>query len=239
MAANLSLFVFVRPGVVGLRNPAERAEKGKASLYCHLLLGKTLHPGGSDPLFTDDEYLFDAGVFRDISLQKQLDLDRSGEFTSGGGGIGRNVSAFLVAMGGHKASINEDIDSAVAPVLSAVQTAYVPQSAAAVIGRLRNELSPRCSSAIIDEHIIGLILRYRCIGGFSSNQHASIQGQWGETFGKMIECFASPLNHVFSDYYSVFEDDNVLFCSLVYFSVYTCDFVDVLQRKFSTHTTLH
>lgn len=209
VAANLSLLVFVKPGVVGLRNPVERAEKGKASLYCHLLLGKTLHPGGSDPLFTDDEYLFDAGVFRDISLQKQLDLDRSGEFTSGGGGIGRNVSAFLVAMGGHKASINEDIDSAAAPLLSAVQTAYVPESAVAVIDRLRHELSSRYTLVIIDELIIGLILRYRCIGGFSSNQHASIQSQWGEAFGKMIECFASPLNHVFSDYYSVFEEDGV------------------------------
>jgi hypothetical protein len=209
MATNLSQYVFDRGGRVVGRNPHENVDKGRASLYCHLLLGKTLYPGGSDPLFTDDEYLFDAGVFRDISLQKQLDLDRGGEFTSGVGGIGRNVSAFLAEMRGRKASINVDIESASAPVLSAVHTAYVPESAVAVIDRLRHELSSRYTLVIIDELIIGLILRYRCIGGFSSNQHASIQGQWGKAFGKMIECFASPLNHVFSDYYSVFEEDGV------------------------------
>ena len=205
MVPALSAYVFAKPGVVGRRDSAERAEEGREYLYCHLLLGKTLFPGGDDPLFTDDHHFFASdGSFIDISLQKQLDLDSGGAFVSGA-----SVGKFLVEMSRLRSLMAVGIDAAAVPVLSDVHGAHVRGNAIGVIESLRRRLIGSVGSEVADEHVIGLILRYRCIGGFSSNQHASIQAHWGALFPGMIECFASPLNHVFPDYYSVFADDSV------------------------------
>jgi hypothetical protein len=101
------------------------------------------------------------------------------------------------------------VDTDSAPLLSAVGEAYVRGSVVRVISALESSLSGRFPPEVVREHMIGLILRYRCIGGFESNQHASIQRGWIDTFPNMLECFASPLNHVFNDYFSVFEEDTV------------------------------
>jgi hypothetical protein len=82
-------------------------------------------------------------------------------------------------------------------------------AALGVIGGLRLRLIETYDAEIANELIIGLILRYRCIGGFDSNQHASVARVWGTRFPNALECFASPLNHVFGNYFSVFEEDSL------------------------------
>ena len=57
--------------------------------------------------------------------------------------------------------------------------------------------------------MIGLVLRYQCMGGFTDNFHGSVPCRWGAVLDKFTECFASPLNHKFENYYSMFEQDRV------------------------------
>jgi hypothetical protein len=209
MAANLSPYVSGKDGAVVRRSRTDRVEKGREYLYCHLLLGKTLCPEGGDPLFTDEDFWLDRGGFKDISLQKQLDLDEKGSFRPASGLVGTNVTAFLREISRLKRSMFDGVGTDSAPAYDIVRGTYVRGSAVHVIRDLESAMSGRFSPDVISEHMIGLILRYRCIGGFHSNQHASIQRGWRMSFPNMIECFASPLNHVFDDYFSVFEEDRV------------------------------
>ena len=58
------------------------------------------------------------------------------------------------------------------------------------------------------DDFIGLILRYLCIGGLDDNLHASITPIGAKIIGfDCVECFASPFNHKFDTYYSMFDDD--------------------------------
>jgi hypothetical protein len=58
--------------------------------------------------------------------------------------------------------------------------------------------------------IIGLVLRYLCVGGLDDNLHASITHSGAAAIGSQcVECFASPFNHKFTTYYSMFEEDRV------------------------------
>jgi len=58
--------------------------------------------------------------------------------------------------------------------------------------------------------MIGLVLRYKCMGAFSDNLHASFPSYWMDVLGKnFVECFASPFNHKFEKYYSIYEQDRV------------------------------
>jgi hypothetical protein len=209
MAANLSQYVSGKDGAVARRRRNEFEEKGREYLYCHLLLGKTLCPEGGDPLFTDEGGWFHDRGFKDISLQKQLDLDENGSFLSADGSVGTNVTAFLLEIGSLKQSMFDGVENDSAPAYDVVRGTYVRGSVVRVISALESALGVRLTPDEISEHMIGLILRYRCIGGFNSNQHASIQRSWRGSFPNTIECFASPLNHVFDDYFSVFEEDGV------------------------------
>jgi hypothetical protein len=56
---------------------------------------------------------------------------------------------------------------------------------------------------------IGLILRYRCVGGFDSNLHGSVPANWNNELTGFVECFASPLNHKFDRFHSMFDEDCV------------------------------
>ena len=55
MWGHISMYVVVRDRVVR-RGGDEFESKGKEYLYCNLLLGKTISPGGGDPLFTDPPF---------------------------------------------------------------------------------------------------------------------------------------------------------------------------------------
>ena len=77
-----------------------------------------------------------------------------------------------------------------------------------VISRLRH-FSSQSNLSIQD--LIGLVLRYLCVGGLDDNLHASITQSGAEAMGPhCVECFASPFNHKFATYFSIFEEDRVL-----------------------------
>jgi len=61
----------------------------------------------------------------------------------------------------------------------------------------------------VDQQMIGLVLRYKCVGAFSNNLHGSVPGTWGHELGPVEECFASPFNHKFETYFSMFDQDSV------------------------------
>ncbi len=55
--------------------------------------------------------------------------------------------------------------------------------------------------------MVGLVMRYKCIGGFSDNMHGSVPRAWNDALGvgKYVECLASLFNHKFERYYSMYE----------------------------------
>jgi hypothetical protein len=55
--------------------------------------------------------------------------------------------------------------------------------------------------------MIGLVLRYMCLGAFDSNFHGSVPQSWAQELPGFVECFASPFNHKFRTYYTMFEQD--------------------------------
>ena len=61
-----------------------------------------------------------------------------------------------------------------------------------------------------DQQMVGLVLRYKCMGAFSDNLHGSVPACWLRELGpEYVECFASPFNHKFNKYYSIYEQDKV------------------------------
>ena len=61
----------------------------------------------------------------------------------------------------------------------------------------------------IHQEMIALMLRYRCIGVHVDNLHGSVPSVWGEELPDFTECFASPFNHKFIRYFSMFDEDRV------------------------------
>jgi hypothetical protein len=63
------------------------------------------------------------------------------------------------------------------------------------------------NDSYIDQNMIGLVLRGRCVGAFENNLHGSVSPQWSDILGGFVECFASPFNHKFKNYHSMFDED--------------------------------
>jgi hypothetical protein len=62
----------------------------------------------------------------------------------------------------------------------------------------------------IEDQMTGLVLRYKCMGGFGDNLHGSVPSNWASAMGAdWAECFALQLNHKFNMYYSIFDQDKV------------------------------
>lgn len=202
MGENLSRYVKDGCGDIEERKHGVFHTKGKEYLYCHLLLGKTMHPNGADPLFTDWGDRFD-----DPSLQTQLGLQSNGELNP------EKVDGFRFQLENLRRTVVVVDESDTVPSLTVLIEDYVGKKeskAYAIVSNLMESLQQKgLEQPVINEHMIGLILRYRCIGGFESNQHGEVSSEWSTKFPGMIECFASPLNHVFENYYSVFEEDKV------------------------------
>jgi hypothetical protein len=180
------------------RTAAQCKQKGKGYLCCHLMLGKAVIPNGSDPLFTDE-------FFDDVSLWKQLE----GKLPDPGQ---NNFASTKVTEFWNEIRRARDMWSKV--VLDAAEVRLLTVNARSthavkvLTSRIR-ETHPKLSEDVVTEHITGLILRYTCIAGFESNQHGSIDPDWSALFPELCECFASPLNHVFDQYFSVFDEDSL------------------------------
>ena len=52
-----------------------------------------------------------------------------------------------------------------------------------------------------------MILRYSCIGGLDNGLHSSVLPAFAEALPQYMECFASPINHKFKSYFSLFDED--------------------------------
>jgi hypothetical protein len=78
------------------------------------------------------------------------------------------------------------------------------------IENLRRELRVRSSESgdWVEQQLIGLVLRYACMGAFGDNLHGSVSSDLPRLlWGDYVECFASPFNHKFPKYYSIYEQD--------------------------------
>jgi hypothetical protein len=215
MNDNISRYVSYR-GAIRERRGGERFSKGAEYLYCNLLLGKTIFPRGRDPLFVDER-------FHDVSLEIQLGMGADGRVTNGAAMVGRYWDEMHRLQNYNGVLLSDDstrtADARLPVQRSFVWSRFVPHSAISKLIYLETYLRDRVRGVerdqyaernqYIDECMIGLVLRYRCVGGFASNQHGSISAEWGRAMPEMVECFASPLNHVFTNYYSLFDEDRV------------------------------
>ncbi len=163
------------------RTEEQKSAKAKEYLYGYLFWGKRQYPDSHDPLFFNDH-----GIVRDRSLESQMISGAYDEF----------LKEFRERM-----RIPEVLGNEV--TLQEVH-GYVGSSESVVNDCIaRSELDRMCH----EQAKIGLILRYRCVGGFDSNLHGSVPMDWKKELNGFVECFASPLNHKFDHFHSVFDED--------------------------------
>jgi hypothetical protein len=181
-----------------------KKRKGWQYVYEHLAVGKMMFPlERVDPLFTASQY-------EDESLKLQLRPGGYREFQ-------RMVQATLASL--HD-EFTEQCDYS--PTWEDMERdpefkeELVTNTASkGILDKLRRELCARLGEADpradrVDQEMIGLVLQYKCIGAFSDNLHGSVPELWRELLGdQWVECFASPFNHKFDKYYSMYEQDRV------------------------------
>jgi hypothetical protein len=179
-----------------LKKSTEEGKLTKAYQYVyeHLAVGKMKFPlERVDPLFTQE-------LFQDDSMIAQLTPGEYPEFQ-------RKIRAALRTL---RASPPDDTEI----TWASLQTGMSPATHG-VVDRLRKELCERVDEPDIecdwvDQEMIGLVLRYKCMGAFSNNLHGSVPSSWMDELGNQyVECFASPFNHTFDKYYSIYEQDKV------------------------------
>ena len=172
--------------------------KGREYLYGHLFWGRMRFGAkksggeGGDPLFYDYD---DGEEDEDVTLREQLVDGAYGAFVET---LARCRRLHLVEGGSDDSRFDEPV------LLEDVEEKYVQ----IMMNPNYNRLRCRLHSLIHDRAIrtcvlVGLILRYRCIGGFESNLHGSVP----TLLPGFTECFASPLNHRSEIYHSFFDDD--------------------------------
>jgi hypothetical protein len=175
-----------------------RWDKAGQYVYGHLCLGKMLFPGDEeDPLFTERYYV-------DEQMIEQIGGENYHEFR-------RNIVAKI----GILQSREFDHDAT-----WELSTEGLRDNCTRVLQRLQNELCVQKGyrraplgefpSEYVRQNMIGVVLRGRCIGAFDNNLHGSVQKHWQRILsplGEFYECFASPFNHKFDRYYSMFEED--------------------------------
>ena len=62
---------------------------------------------------------------------------------------------------------------------------------------------------VVVEKMIGLTLRYLCIGGFDDAIHTSLPDMYKAHFSDCVECFTTPFTHKLDKWYSYFEEDKI------------------------------
>jgi hypothetical protein len=174
------------------RSRQGRYMKAAQYVHAHLMIGRMLYPCVSqdpyidDPLFASEEYPND-------SMQLQLRPGAYPEFQA------QVRQARERVMNPRALTLIPEVTWEM--VLCRIKS---PQ----VVSRL--ELFSEKSN-LNQSVLIGLVLRYLCVGGLDDNLHASITQSGAEAMGShCVECFASPFNHKFATYFSMFEEDRVL-----------------------------
>ena len=160
----------------------------------HLALGKMLYPDETtDPLFTESMY-------ENESMRHQL---KRGAYESLQWKVLKQIELMAAF----------DWTSVPEVTLAEVEG---PLADTAGLRRARESL---VSTEDADNKMVGLILRYQCLGAFESNFHASVPAEWGRALPDFVECFASPFNHKFKKYHSMFEEDREFGSSGNFFSM--------------------
>ena len=178
------------------RSECVKLSKAKEYLYGYLFWGRRNFTQDSDPLF-----FYDDGVIQDESLVNQMNHGKYTVF------VRLLQEKFKQVMNFDPVSIEK--------VTMDVVNQYLVGSSHTVIENCRSKIT---DTANTDEHIIGLILRYRCIGGFESNLHGSVPEAWKTLLVDFTECFASPLNNKFDRFHSMFTEDGPFGGSVDFFN---------------------
>ena len=171
--------------------PERRRTKAMQYVIEHLALGKMLYPlERVDPLFTE-------GAYEDESLQLQL---RPGAYP-----------AFQIQIQRKLERIHEFDPTSRQAISWDEATGGIGEAALERLEQLSAKLkrNRKLTDSKVEQEIIGLVLRYKCMGGFENTFHGSVPAEWGRLLSTYQECFASPLNHKFKTYYSMFEQDKV------------------------------
>lgn len=194
--ANMSLNPPVYRNHNKKRTPEEKFAKAGQYVIEHLAMGKMIHPlEQEDPLFTRQFY-------EDASMARQLANGRYQAFRN-------KVLEQMDSIRGF------DTDSVGVVTWEEVAGSLGAESHRR-LQELQDELSAKRGEAPaplgeagggVMDSLIGLVLRYQCLMAFDSNFHGSVPGNWKSTLGGFTECFASPFNHKFERYYSMFEQD--------------------------------
>jgi hypothetical protein len=182
--------------------PKIHAVKAHQYVYEYLMIGKMLFPFDKrDPLFT-------VQPFHSQCLQEQLIPGKYQEFCDRYGAACEEMEHFR---GDQIAVTWQEV------------TSNIPAKALDFLAHLQDHLCKSnglpvmqlgdTSNSYVHQNMIGLVLRYMCIGGFTDCVHANIavtiQPKWPQVFDGFVECFASPFNHVLPAYHSMFEEDKL------------------------------
>ena len=168
-----------------------RSTKAAQYVYGHLMIGRMLFPcTSSDPLV--DDPLFAAENYPNESMELQLTPGAYPEFQEKVG----------------LARLRSMTPDVIARIPTVTWEMVLRKVKPHIIPKLQRFAS---TSRIPQETLIGLVLRYLCVGGLDDNLHASITVPVAEAMGPdCVECFASPFNRKFATYYSLFDEDSVL-----------------------------
>jgi len=176
----------------------ERLDKAQQYVYGYLALGKMKYPMDNfDPLFTKRDYLDESYIktkmepkayplFKNI-LKKSIKIIEYKKFEK------KSVPTWN--------DISKDMNEDTIKLLQKIQNGLCKKY------NLKKEKLGKHSDINITNSMICLCLRYKCIGGFNDNLHGSVSKKWAKSLNKYTECFASPLNHKFKEYYSMFDED--------------------------------
>jgi len=171
------------------RARAGRSMKAAQYVYAHLMIGRMLFPRtppDGDPLFCAEDY-------PNESMQLQLRKGAYPEFQA------QVRLARSRVMDPHAVTTIPTVTWPM--VLRKIRSHHIIPS-----------LQQFADTFPFSRHtLIGLVLRYLCVGGLDDNLHASITHRGAEAMGEhCVECFASPFNHKFPTYFSIFEEDRAL-----------------------------
>jgi len=172
-----------------------RQVKARQYVYEHLAVGKMLFPvEDKDPLFT-------CAQFRDDSMILQLNHGKYPAFQ-------REVCAKYECLQDFDPSSVADVDWADLEKEMNEPTRRNAQNLRYEMCARWHEVDTRSDWA--DRQMVGLVLRYKCMGAFSDNLHGSVPDSWSRALSReYVECFASPFNHKFETYYSIYEQDRI------------------------------
>ena len=181
---------------------ARRQAKAYQYVYEHLAAGKLFHPmEDEDPLFT----------YNAITDESMINMLNPGLYPDFQVMVRRLITEFQEYNPNCMMPIKmQDVDKKLGPAAR--------DTLASLQAQLKDDYK-KLSSKWYEDQLIGLVIRYDCIGGFSDNLHASVPDTWARELPDFIESFASQFNHKFDTYFSVFKEDKLFWSNGSFFAM--------------------